>query len=111
MKLAFTMPHMLEIKAMLQPWEMAVTGPDQIRLAKWADQLGFEMISVPEHHVIPHHHVDLSGGFYFNAFAGMGVFAGATERIKVNSSISILPVQNPIIAAKALSTIDWMSGG
>lgn len=111
MKLAFTMPHMLEIKAMLQPWELAVTGPDQLRLARHADRLGFEMICVPEHHVIPRNHVELSGGFYFNAFAGMGVFAGATERIKVNSSISILPVQNPIIAAKALSTIDWISGG
>ena len=111
MELAFTMPHMLEIKAMMQPWELQVTGADQTKLAKWAEQLGFGMICVPEHHIIPRHHVDLSGKFYFHAYSGMAYFAGATERIRVNSSIAILPAQNPIVTAKALSTIDWMSGG
>lgn len=111
MELAFSMPHMLEIKAMMQPWEMQVTGADQTRLVKWAEKLGFGMVTVPEHHIIPRHHVELSGPFYMNAYAGMAYFAGATERIKVNSSIAILPAQNPIVTAKALSTIDWLSGG
>jgi probable F420-dependent oxidoreductase len=110
-ELAFSMPHMLEIKAMMQPWELQVTGADQTRLAKWADQLGFAMVTVPEHIVIPNHHVELSGTFYFHAYSGMAYFAGATEQIRVNSSISILPLQNPLISAKALSTIDFMSGG
>lgn len=111
MELAFSMPHMLEIKAMMQPWELQVTGADQTKLAKWADRLGFAMISVPEHIVIPNHHTELSGKFYFHAYSGMAYFAGATERIMVNSSISILPLQNPMVSAKALSTIDFMSGG
>lgn len=111
MELSFSMPHMLEIQAMMQPWEKQVTGADQTRLAKWAEKLGYAMICVPEHHVIPNSHVALSGKFYFNAYAGMSYFAGATETIKVNSCIAILPLQNPIISAKALSTIDWLSGG
>ena len=41
MKLAFAMPHMLRVKAMMQPWEAAVTGADQTRLAKWAEKLGY----------------------------------------------------------------------
>jgi len=110
-ELAFSMPHMLEIKAMMQPWELQVTGADQTRLAKWADQLGFAMITVPEHIVIPNPHTELSGKFYFHAFSGMAYFAGATERIKLNSSISILPLQNPLVSAKALSTIDFISSG
>lgn len=111
MKLAFAMPHMLQLKATMQPWEMAVTGADQTRLAKWAEKLGYEMIAVPEHHVIPRAHVDLSGPFYFNAYTAMAHFAGATETIRVNSSIAILPAQNPIVTAKALSTMDWLSSG
>jgi probable F420-dependent oxidoreductase len=111
MKLAFAMPHMLELKATMQPWELAVTGADQTALAKWAEKLGFEMIAVPEHHVIPKRHVDLSGPFYFNAYTAMSHFAGATERVRVNSCIAILPAQHPIVTAKALATMDWLSSG
>lgn len=95
----------------MQPWETEVSGAEQTRLAKWAEKLGFAMICVPEHHVISNDHFDLSGKFYFHAYAGMAYFAGATETIRVNSCISILPLQNPIVSAKALSTIDWFSGG
>jgi probable F420-dependent oxidoreductase len=111
MKLSFTMPNMVRLKAMAQPWEREVTGADQQRLAQWAEKLGFEMICVSEHHIIPQAHVELSGAHYFAAYPGMAFFAGATSRIKVNSAIAILPVQHPIVTAKALSTIDWMSGG
>jgi probable F420-dependent oxidoreductase len=111
MKLGFAMPHMVRLKATCQPWEAAVTGPDQKRLAQWADKLGYAQISVPEHHIIPRSHVELSGPHYFNAYTAMAYYAGATENIGVNSCISILPVQNPIITAKALATMDWLSGG
>lgn len=111
MKLGFAMPHMVRLKATMQPWEAEVTGADQTRLAKWAEKLGYEMIAVPEHHIIPRAHVDLSGPHYFNAYTAMAHFAGATETIRVNSCIAILPVQNPIVTAKALSTMDWLSGG
>src|SRR3546814_17113742 len=103
------MPHMLRLKATCQPWEAAVTGPEQIRFAKWAEKLGYEMIAVPEHHVVPAEHVELSGPHYFNAHAGMACFAGATERIRVNSRINILPLQHPIVTATSLSTIAWLS--
>lgn len=102
MKFTFSMPHLTRLKATAQPWEDAVTG---------ADQLGYDMISVPEHMIIPNEHLDLSGAHYFHAAAGQGYFAGATERILINSSIAILPLQHPIVTAKALATIDWMSSG
>lgn len=111
MKLGFAMPHMVELKAMTQPWEAAVTGADQTRLAKWAEKLGYEMIAIPEHHIIPRKHVELSGAHYFNAYTAMAYMAGATENIRVNSCIAILPAQNPVVTAKALSTIDWLSSG
>jgi probable F420-dependent oxidoreductase len=88
-----------------------VTGADQTRLAKWAEKLGYAMISVPEHHIIPKAHVELSGPHYFSAYPTMAYLAGATERIRVNSCIAILPAQHPIVTAKALSSIDWLSGG
>lgn len=111
MKLTFGIPNMVQAKAIFSPWEAQVTGAEQTKLAKWAEKLGYEMICVPEHHIIPRSHVELSGPHYFNAYVGMAHFAGATETIRVNSCIAILPTQNPIITAKALSTMDWLSSG
>jgi probable F420-dependent oxidoreductase len=102
---------MMRLKAISQPWEAAVTGADQTRLARWAEKLGYAMLSVPEHHIIPRSHVELSGPHYFNAYSAMAYLAGATERIRVNSSVALLPLQHPIVAAKALSTMDWLSSG
>jgi probable F420-dependent oxidoreductase len=111
MKLAFGIPNMVKIAAMSLPWEAQVTGADQTRLAKHADALGYDMISVPEHMIIPNEHVELSGAHYFHAAAGQAHLAGATENILVNSSIAILPLQHPIVTAKALATADWLSSG
>jgi probable F420-dependent oxidoreductase len=110
-KLAFALPHMLRLKATVQPWEGAVTGADQTRMVKRAEALGYDMIAVPEHHVIPREHVELSGPHYFHAATAMAYIAGATERIRVNSCITILPLQNPIVQAKQLATMDWLSSG
>ncbi|MCE7795460.1 TIGR03619 family F420-dependent LLM class oxidoreductase [Sphingobium sufflavum] len=111
MKFTFGLPHMLRLKASLQPWESQVTGPDQLRMARRAEAMGYDQVAVPEHFIIPEEHVPLSGPHYFHGIAAMGAVAGATETIRVNSCIMILPLQNPIVTAKGLSTIDWMSGG
>ncbi len=111
MKFAFAMPHLVRLKALTQPWEAGVTGADQTYLAKRAEQLGYDMISTPEHFIIPDEHVDLSGPHYFHAAAAQAYFAGATEKIMINSSIAILPLQHPVVTAKALATADWLSSG
>ena len=111
MQIGFAMPHMVRLKAMTRPWEAAVTGADQRRFAEWAEKLGYAMISVPEHFVIPRDHVELSGPHHLAAYPSMAFYAGATENIRVNSCIALLPVQNPIITAKTLSTMDWLSSG
>ena len=111
MRLMFALPHMLELKATMQPWELNVTGADQTVMIKRAEQLGYDMIAVPEHFIIPQQHVPLSGPHYFHSAAAMGYIAGATQHIRVNSCITILPLQHPVILAKALATLDWMSSG
>lgn len=111
MKFVFPMPHLVRLKATAQPWETQVTGADQTRMARRADEMGYDMISVPEHFVIPRDHVELSGPHFFHAAAAQGYFAGATERILINSSVAILPLQHPIVTAKALATLDWLSNG
>ncbi len=111
MRFSFSLPHQLELPAIMRPWELSVAGADMTRAVKRADELGFDLINVPEHLIIPNEHVGYSGPFYFHATAAQGYLAGATERILIGSCLTILPLHHPIALAKALSTIDWMSSG
>jgi probable F420-dependent oxidoreductase len=111
MKLVFNLPHITRLKATLQPWEASVTGADQTRMVKAADRLGYDMVAIPEHFVIPNEHLELSGPHYLHSTTAQAYIAGATERIKLNSCITILPLQHPTVLAKALATADWMSSG
>ncbi|WP_066913809.1 TIGR03619 family F420-dependent LLM class oxidoreductase [Mycobacterium interjectum] len=111
MKFAFPLPHMLRLKAIAQPWEAGVTGADQTRMVKRAEAMGYDMIAIPEHFVIPTDHVDLSGPHYLQSTVAQAYIAGATEKIRLNSCVTILPLQHPIVLAKALATADWMCGG
>ncbi|MGV0554363.1 LLM class flavin-dependent oxidoreductase, partial [Mycobacterium kansasii] len=95
MKFSFPVPHMLRLKAISQPWEATVTGPEQRRMMRCADQWGYDMIAVPEHLVIPTDHVELSGPHYLHSTVAQAFIAGATERVAVNSCITILPLQHP----------------
>lgn len=111
MKFGLTLPHAMELKALTQPWEYAVTGPDQALIARRAEELGYDMIPVPEHFLVPHAHVELSGPHYFHSTVAQAFLAGATSRILLNSSATLLPLQHPAVLAKAIATADWMSGG
>jgi probable F420-dependent oxidoreductase len=111
MRFAFPLPHMLRLKATVQPWEASVTGADQTIMIKRAEQLGYDMLAIPEHFIIPQKHVELSGPHYFHSTVAQAYVAGATQHIRINSCITLLPLQHPIVLAKALSTADWMSSG
>jgi probable F420-dependent oxidoreductase len=102
---------MLRLKAITQPWEAGVTGADQTRMVKCAEAMGYDMIAIPEHFVIPTDHVELSGPHYLQSTIAQAYIAGATEKIRLNSCVTVLPLQHPIVLAKALATADWMSSG
>ncbi len=111
MRYLFPVPNTSRVRAVSHAWEQGVGGPEQRRAARRADELGFDYIQVPEHLVVPARHVELSGAHYFHAASAQAFFLGATERIRLVSAVTILPLQHPIAHAKALATIDWLSSG
>jgi probable F420-dependent oxidoreductase len=101
----------MHVAAMSQPWEYALTGADIARILTRADELGFYKCMLGEHFVVPNAHVELSGDHYLHTTVALAFLAGHTQRMKLSSSVTILPLQNPIVQAKAWSTLDWLSGG
>lgn len=111
MQLMFVMPHTMELAALTQPWELAVTGADQPMMARRAEELGYGLLAVPEHFLVPRSHVALTGPHYFHSTVAQAYLAGATQTIRLSTCATLLPLQHPVIMAKALATADWMSGG
>lgn len=111
MKINVGVPHALEIPALSQPWELGL-GARQIGIAmRLADELGYHQAIIGEHFLIPKTHLAATGAFWHHGTVALAAIAGQTERLKLASAITILPLQNPIVQAKAWATLDWFSGG
>jgi len=61
MKFGFTIPNTVQVKALTQPFETDLTGPDQADIARRAEELGYDIIPIPKHFVVPNSHVELTG--------------------------------------------------
>ena len=44
-------------------------------------------------------------------FSTLAFLAAETERVRIGSAICLLPQRNPVITAKEVSTVDWLSRG
>ncbi|HLS98283.1 MAG: TIGR03619 family F420-dependent LLM class oxidoreductase [Porticoccaceae bacterium] len=111
MKICIAVPHALEIAAMSQPWEYAMDGNAVLDAVALADSLGYHKALMGEHFIIPNSHVAASGAFWHHGTVALSAVAGRTRHIGLQSSITLLPLQHPVVQAKAWSTLDWMSGG
>lgn len=88
--------------------------------ARAAEERGFESVWFPEHTHIPASRdtpYPLGGelprqySHFMDLFVSMMAAAGATRRIKVGAGICLLMEHDPIVAAKAIATLDTLSGG
>jgi probable F420-dependent oxidoreductase len=92
-------------------WQDHLTSEDFQQIAQKTEELGYDAITVPEHIVMPMDLVGPMGGYWPDALTAMTFIAGATRRIRVNSSVIVLPYHEPLAFAKAITTLDVMSSG
>jgi probable F420-dependent oxidoreductase len=76
---------------------------DVVEFARFAERLGYDYLTCGEH-VMFH-------GPVANSLIALSVAAGATEKIKLMSSIVLLPLYNPVMLAKQTAVLDAASGG
>ena len=88
------------------------TAPEAIvAAAKKAEAVGFEAIFVNDHIIVDDSPRAASWTNVYDPFVSMAFIAAHTTRIGVGVSVLIMPYRNPIATAKALATLDLMSGG
>ena len=88
--------------------------------AQAAEELGFELLWVPEHPVMPVNPATPfpQGGpipdvysHMSDQFVCLAMAAATTKRLKLATGITLVPEHNPIVAAKQIATLDNFSGG
>ena len=90
-------------------------------MVEMGERLGFHSVMIADHVVIPAqvesaYPYTVSGAFVgedeaLEQLALMSYVAAKTERLRLVTSVMILPHRNPIVTAKTLATIDVLSGG
>src|SRR5262245_10729662 len=86
--------------------------PDIIRhTAVQAERLGYESVWVSDHVVVPHANVVNFGETVFDPLVTLAVVAGATKRVRLGTTVLIVPYRNAVVTAKMVSSLDALSGG
>lgn len=111
MKVCLAVPGTMRVAAMTQEWEHKITTDQICEAVQLGDKLGYHRAMLGEHFIVPNEHVPLSGDYYFHGAVALAWVAGSTRNIRLSSSVIVLPLQNPIVQAKAAATIDKLSNG
>src|SRR3989441_396104 len=86
--------------------------PDIIRgAAVRAEQLGYDSVWVRNQAVVPHANIVILGEPVFAPLVPLAVVAGATRRVRLGTTVLIVPYRNAVVTAKMIASLDALSGG
>ncbi|MBI3327393.1 MAG: LLM class F420-dependent oxidoreductase [Nitrospinae bacterium] len=102
----------------------ALADPDALsQVARRAEELGYHSVFVADHVLLPTHIASkypytADGHFPFpvesdwiEPLTALAYLAAETTRIRIGTSILVLPYRNPLVTAKQLASIDRMAKG
>ncbi|HEX9126053.1 MAG TPA: LLM class F420-dependent oxidoreductase [Methylomirabilota bacterium] len=101
----------------------AATRAGLLTFAREMERLGYDSLWASDHIVIPHairsrYPYSDTGQFplaadatFLEPLTALAMVAGVTERVKLGTTVLVLPHRHPVLAAKMLSTLDHLSGG
>src|SRR5438034_7066689 len=101
----------------------AATRAGLLTFAREMEGLCYERLWASDHIVIPHtirsrYPYSDTGQFplaadatFLEPLTALAMVAGVTERVKLGTTVLVLPHRHPVLAAKMLATLDHLSGG
>ena len=90
-------------------WRLSVK--DAERVARSAEELGWDGVFLPDHVVAMPATVEHYGPSWPDPLSLLAYLAGKTSRIRLGTSVIVLPYRNPLGVAKAAATVDQVSEG
>jgi probable F420-dependent oxidoreductase len=85
-------------------------GPERARgikaFAREVEELGFDSLFITDHLLAAKRFYSVS---FLEPLSALAVAAGVTERVRLGTSILIMPLRNPVLLAKELATLQFLS--
>ena len=85
-------------------------GAERVRglleFARTVEDLGFDSIFITDHVIAAKHFYDVS---WLDSLTTLTFVAAVTERVRLGTSILILPLRHPVILAKQIATLEYLS--
>lgn len=85
-------------------------GPDRARgmidFAREVENIGFDSIFITDHLLAAKQFYSVS---FLEPLTALSLVAGVTERIKLGTSVMVMPIREPVLVAKQLATMQFLS--
>jgi probable F420-dependent oxidoreductase len=88
-----------------------LTGAAVAELARAAQDGGFDAVFVTEHPFPATSWLTHGGHHAIDPFVGLSFAAAATSTLRLQTNLVVLAYRNPFLAAKAIASLDALSGG
>ena len=102
MKFGFIIPHNYGVESV----------QDVVGIAVAAEEMGYDSVWI-NHHVVHAGYIleRLGSRPYFDGLTILTYVAALTSRVRLGTSVLVLPYLNPLVLAKSLATLDVLSDG
>jgi probable F420-dependent oxidoreductase len=99
------------------------TRSNLLAFAREMERLGYDSLWASDHVVVPYtiasrYPYSPTGQFplppdatFLEPLTALSLVAGVTERVRLGTTVLVLPHRHPVLAAKMLATLDHLSGG
>lgn len=89
-------------------------GTDPGVLRDWArtvEGLGFDLLMVSDHVVVTPDVAEQYPAPFYEPFTTLSWLAGVTDRIRLGTTVLILPYRHPLLTARMAANLNALSGG
>lgn len=94
------------------PWEATASVADLVTIAQKIESAGMDFVGVCDHVAVPDNdYASHMTTTWYDTVATLSFLAAHTSTVHLASTVYVAPYRHPLIAAKAFSTLDHLSGG
>lgn len=79
-----------------------------VDFSRQAEDLGFESIFITDHLFAAKQFYSVN---FLEPISALSLVAGVTDRVKLGTSVMVLPIREPVLLAKQLATLHFLSAG
>ncbi|MET8944499.1 TIGR03619 family F420-dependent LLM class oxidoreductase [Streptomyces sp. NPDC004542] len=101
----------MKFGANLPNYGPATTPGTMLDWARRLEELGYHQLMVSDHVALTPEVQSLFPAPFYDPFTVLAWLAGTTARVRIGTTVAILPYRHPLLVARQVANIDQLSGG